>query len=70
MNSRLVEDWMYRDRWSRKRLAEELGVTPSTIWRYLTGKSEPSLTTYKVLAQMMGEPVEKLMFQKELKKTG
>lgn len=37
MTGNTLRDWMYERRWTGKRLAEELGVHPSTLQRYRDG---------------------------------
>lgn len=40
-----LSEWRDREGWSQQRLADELGCTISTIWRYEQGQRDPDADT-------------------------
>lgn len=49
---------------TQKELAEYLGVTPSAVSRYLSGKSEPAFKHIKKLAKLFDTPEDELITMK------
>lgn len=70
MNSRLVREWMKKERWSGAKLARELGVDPSTMNRYLNKKKEPSRLFLNALSAKMGVPVSLIAQGSTLEQAG
>jgi transcriptional regulator with XRE-family HTH domain len=50
---------------SRERLAAMVGVDPVTIWRYETGRTEPSLRHIVTIARVLGVPMHDLFTVRE-----
>lgn len=43
--------------WDNARAARELGLHPTVIWKYMTGKTHPSLTVLRLLAGLTSQPL-------------
>lgn len=57
MESRLVKERLKRMRASEAELAREMGVNPSTLWRFLSGKAKRS---QKPLELALGVAMDRL----------
>ena len=44
--------------WTRARIARELGVNYSSVYRWETGETRPEVSKLKLLASLIGEPIE------------
>lgn len=49
----IIKDFLASSGWSQKKLAEEAGLTESSISKYISGEREPSLMTVSKLAEAM-----------------
>jgi IS30 family transposase len=54
----LVKDWMKRWRVSNAELAREMGVDPSTIWRFLSGNNKRVSPLFLTAAHVAMEKIE------------
>ena len=43
--------------WDNARAAQELALHPTVIWKYITGKTVPSLTVLRLLSGLTGQPM-------------
>ena len=48
-----IKDFLASSGWSQKKLAEESGLTESSISRYISGARDPSIMTVSKLAEAM-----------------
>lgn len=48
-----IKDFLASSGWSQRKLAEESGLTETSISKYLAGVREPSLMTVRKLAKAM-----------------
>lgn len=60
-NSRLVKEWLAGNDMRRKELAQYFNINPSTLWRYLTNRTQPSRAIVLALAHKMGVSPNELM---------
>ena len=56
-----VQEVLTEKGWSRKRLAEEMGVTPSWVTQLLRGHREPGLAVVEDVAVALGVPSGRLV---------
>ncbi|MFA4835104.1 MAG: helix-turn-helix transcriptional regulator [Dehalococcoidia bacterium] len=56
-----LEDLMQQRNVSMRRLALDVGVSPSTLSRWLSGKQTPSLQSCQKLAESLVIPVEQVL---------
>jgi transcriptional regulator with XRE-family HTH domain len=70
MDCRLVREWMFKERWSGAALAKELGVSSSTMNRYLNKKKEPGRLFLLALSAKMGVSFTRLQQEETLEQAG
>jgi transcriptional regulator with XRE-family HTH domain len=56
-----VQDILTRRNWTQKRLAEEMGCTPSYIHQLLSGHRVPGLGVIENTADALGVPITRLI---------
>jgi transcriptional regulator with XRE-family HTH domain len=56
-----VQAVLHQKGWSRKQLAEEMGVTPSYVTQLLNGYSEPGLAVVEDVAVALGVSISRLV---------
>lgn len=53
-----LADWREKNGWTQQRLAEELGCTISTVWRYEQGKRDPEASVKERIFILTGGQVQ------------
>jgi transcriptional regulator with XRE-family HTH domain len=65
----LVKQVMLVKRWSARQLADHLGITANTVWRYRAGTVIPSEAVAIHLAELAGLPVEQVLTKRAMMNT-
>jgi len=51
--------------WTQLKLANEVGVTPSTVYNWETGRSEPKVTQLREVARIFGVSSDDIELEQE-----
>lgn len=60
MATRTIRELREAKGWTQLKLANEVGVTPSTVYNWETGRSEPRVIQLREVAHLFGVPSDSI----------
>lgn len=65
MEERTIREWRETAGLTQAQLAARLAVTPSSVYNWETGKSEPRASQLKAMAKLFGVSMDAIVFEAE-----